>query len=54
VIRVLEDYEVSEEELYSHIGIFLDNNQNLLRKHDGTNDVSREQISQEDSQEGST
>ena len=33
-MRCLEEYEVAEEELYSHIGIFLDNNANLLRNRD--------------------
>ena len=31
VVRVMDDYEVAEEELYNHIGIFLENNANLLK-----------------------
>ena len=27
----MDDYEVAEEELYNHIGIFLENNANLLK-----------------------
>lgn len=27
----MDDYEVAEEELYNHIGIFLENNSNLLK-----------------------
>ena len=34
VVRVLDDYEVAEEELYKHIEIFLENNTNLLSKGD--------------------
>ena len=41
-MKVLEDYEVAEEELYSHIAIFLENNQSLLL------DQSRDNASQED------
>lgn len=32
MIRVIEEYEIGEEELYSHIGVFLENNANLLTK----------------------
>ena len=31
VSKVLEDYQVEEEELIQHIGLFLDNNQTILR-----------------------
>ena len=35
---MLDDYEVSEEELYNHIGIFLENNANLIRSEDQDSD----------------
>lgn len=35
MVRILDDYEVTEEELYNHIGIFLENNANLIRSGEG-------------------
>ena len=31
VVRVFDEYELAEEELLNHIGIFLENNASLLR-----------------------
>lgn len=40
----MDEYEVAEEELYNHIGIFLENNANLLQQRSvgGGNDSDNE------------
>ena len=35
VVRVFDEYELAEEELLNHIGIFLENNVSLLRQQRG-------------------
>ena len=39
----MDDYEVTEEELYNHIGIFLENNANLLKSGTGDNDSENDE-----------
>ena len=42
-MRVFDEYEVAEEELLNHIGIFMENNASLLRHKAGEEGVTEEE-----------